>query len=202
MQEPTFPQPLTLEQAIGKLSEQVHQEMRLQLEQRIKSNPKPTEQELVMGTFLEELEPQVREALTIMYEKGYQTCSSGFYGTITQAIDGYFKLDVDTISRIQALGARVEATNDYSYIKFETDTADIEAMRAKWIQIAQALPHTGKPAFYNRTHGAELFQGEYADDPFELERITLERELAHGYFLPEEKEGMERRVDELRAMKT
>ncbi|MDD4989499.1 MAG: hypothetical protein PHV42_03690, partial [Candidatus Pacebacteria bacterium] len=48
------------------------------LNDRLKNNPIGSEQELRMGVYLEELEPQVREAVSELEKRGWLTFESGF----------------------------------------------------------------------------------------------------------------------------
>jgi hypothetical protein len=87
-----------LRQKFKQLRRQVHESMRAEEDVRLRENPKPTEEELYMGAFVEWLEPQVRAAVVEMNRKGYATQSSGFHGTECeiQAIDGIFTIDEET----------------------------------------------------------------------------------------------------------
>jgi hypothetical protein len=44
-------------------------------------NWQPTAMELELDAYEEEIEPQVWQALVVLHEKGYESFSSGFYGT-------------------------------------------------------------------------------------------------------------------------
>jgi hypothetical protein len=70
----------TLHQQFTRLRRQVHVSMKVEEQIRLKENPKPSEEELHMGAFKEWLEPQVRDAMSMMFKKGYATQSSGFDG--------------------------------------------------------------------------------------------------------------------------
>lgn len=84
-----------LRQNLRKFRKHVHESMRAEEEVRLREKPKPTEEELYMGAFVEWLEPQVRAAVVEMNRKGYATQSSGFHSTDCemQAIDGLFTID-------------------------------------------------------------------------------------------------------------
>ncbi|MEM4271050.1 MAG: hypothetical protein QXO70_03075 [Candidatus Pacearchaeota archaeon] len=69
-----------------KMSNAVHLQMRENFKKRILINPEPTEEEWEMGVYIEEIEPQVIEAVRIMRKKGYDTYESGFYGPEKQRI--------------------------------------------------------------------------------------------------------------------
>lgn len=194
-----MPGPVNLEKGMEELRERIHREMRVELEGRLKKNPKPSEQELVMGAFQEELEPQVREALTIMYQKGYSTSSSGFYGGGMQAIDGEFILNADTVTQLKVFGVQVESVNNYyTFLKFQSTAADQEVIRQQAVRIAKALPDQEMPAFYSRSLAGEEFRAQYGD-PLEVKRMQLERRLALGYLFDDTKEKLERNLEEVRA---
>ncbi|MSR85517.1 hypothetical protein EXS71_03745 [Candidatus Uhrbacteria bacterium] len=197
--DPKMPGPVNLEKGMEELRERIHREMRVELEGRLKKNPKPSEQELVMGAFQEELEPQVREALTIMYQKGYSTSSSGFYGGGMQAIDGEFILNADTVTQLKVFGVQVESVNNYyTFLKFQSTAADQEVIRQQAVRIAKALPDQEMPAFYSRSLAGEEFRAQYGD-PLEVKRMQLERRLALGYLFDDTKEKLERNLEEVRA---
>ncbi|HEY4034106.1 MAG TPA: hypothetical protein VGL94_09110 [Ktedonobacteraceae bacterium] len=80
------------------------------LEDRMRMNPIPTFEEYKMGTFIERIEPQVRDAVLELNRKGYSTETSGFDGggdTSYQSIGGWFTLDKDTIRRLENADVRV-----------------------------------------------------------------------------------------------
>src|SRR6266568_4972599 len=98
-----------LHQQFAQLRQRVHQSMKNEEEERLKENPRPTEEELYMGAFEEWLEPQVRGAVRVMYRKGYATQSSGFHAEQPelQIIDGYFAVDEETKGVLQQMGVEV-----------------------------------------------------------------------------------------------
>ena len=66
-----------------------HANMRLEYARRIEINPVPTREELSLGMYVENLEPQVRAAALLMRAKGYPTTASGFsHGHSTWRIIG------------------------------------------------------------------------------------------------------------------
>src|SRR5258706_2578818 len=79
--------------AFQKLRKHVHKEMQDRLNARLDAgNWQPTDFELEIDAYEEEIEPQVLGAVKTLNQKGYKTASSGFYGTHSeyQAIDGPF----------------------------------------------------------------------------------------------------------------
>lgn len=108
-------------------------------------NWQPTDVELDLDAYLEELEPQVRDAVLILNQKGYSTLSSGFYGKHAeyQSIDGFFTIDEETVQKFHALGAIVEPYEEvpgYTFIKFWPKTAELASIKAMWDSIVEVLP--------------------------------------------------------------
>jgi hypothetical protein len=174
------------ESPMAKLREQVHIEIDQSVAERLKSAPLPTDTEVMIGAYLEELEPQVRDAILVMYQKGYQTESSGFYlrdNDEAQVIDGYFDIDEETEEKLKGIGVRVVrgTMGDRTAIEFTPETADIGAMKRKWDEIAAVLPDRGTPAF--SSGGSE----QWLDRP-DLRKFFIERRLALQPLTPEERE--------------
>jgi hypothetical protein len=84
--------------------------------------PQYTAEEKKLECYLQELEPQVREAVRILNQKGYHTTNSGFMWHLNvllgisepsneeleyQYIEGHFKLDPQTIAQLSAIGVEV-----------------------------------------------------------------------------------------------
>jgi hypothetical protein len=152
----------------------------------------------MIGAYLNELEPQVRDVILEFYKKGYQTESSGFYevgGKRVQAIDGYFEIDEETGRKLEALGAKVERMETHdgavqTKIYFEPDSPDLAAIAKKWHEIADALPALGIPAY---SQGGS----EHWLDRNDIQKYFIERRYEMGAFKPEEKELVEKRIKEL-----
>lgn len=91
--------------------------MRSVYDHRIATDPTPTPQEISLGMYVENLEPQVRDATLSMREKGYQTSASGFFnGDITWRIIGIDGEDVPLgtyASTIDTINKRAQ-TMDFS----------------------------------------------------------------------------------------
>lgn len=144
-----------------RLREETIAQMKREKEQRLQTNPQPTETELALGVFLEDLEPQVRDALVTMNRKGYSTNSSGFggyYGQL-QVIEGAFTLDEDTKARLQDMEVEVVEQRAwgrmFSNLEFSPDEPDLAQMKQRWDQIAALLPDRGAPAL-SWPHGDEF----------------------------------------------
>jgi hypothetical protein len=164
---------------LNKLREDIHTQMEEDVKKRLETNPNPTEDELRAAAFVEWIEPQARDAVREMNRKGYATKSSGFYGpdNSLQAIDGYFFVDHETKTRIEALGAEVLTGEGIGVpmnklirqIRFTPDSADAESIKARWNAIADLLPvrNEGPRAICDR---AEEFREEYAPDHPSLQK--------------------------------
>jgi hypothetical protein len=176
----------------------IHEEAEKKIKERLERNPMPTDEEVMIGAYLDELEPQVRDAILEFYKKGYQTESSGFYEVgdrRVQAIDGYFEIDEPTEKKLNALGAKVERTETYdgtiqTKIYFEPESPDLTAITAKWHEIADVLPDLGKPAY---AQGGS----EHWLDRNDIQKYFIQRRYNMGAFKPEEKELVEKRLKEL-----
>jgi hypothetical protein len=130
-----------LTRQMSALRKQVHDEIDKELDERVRINPYPTDREVVMGAFREQLETQVRDALEIMNDKGYQTCSSGFYGNNRQVIDGDFTIDESTESMLNNIGVSIKRTRSgYTSIEFSPTTTSLVDIKEKWDEIARLLP--------------------------------------------------------------
>src|ERR1700726_299434 len=135
-----------LRQRFKELREQVHESMKAEEAVRLRENPKPTEEELYMGAFVEWLEPQVRTALVEMNRKGYATQSSGFHGTDceVQAIDGLFTVDDDTKSVLSQMGVEVLRGADIgtpknklvTMLRFRAKDPSIDKIKERWDAVA------------------------------------------------------------------
>lgn len=141
----------------------------------------PTEEELVLGTFLEDIELQAREAVQEMNRKGYCTWSSGFYGRKSewQGIDGPFVLDKETIKKLRAMGAVVRVKKfwrvNYTDILFKPKTPDTQAIGRMWAKIMAIIPKKKKLAPLAMTYGAVQFRAFFSKDLNQPEILRLER---------------------------
>ena len=158
---------------------------------RIKKNPVPTDIELRIGAFVEMLEPQVREAVITMNQKGYSTESSGFAGAKgnLQVIDGYYRLDPATKEQLENQGVemkyghihdQVDSDKNYTAIQFHPSKPDAELIRKKWNEIVKLLPQKDNSNVVAYSGGAENFRKKYAPDRTDIELLALEKRIALG----------------------
>jgi len=190
------------------LRERTHEEIEAETKKRIRENPEPIEEEIMVGAFREMIEPQVRDALFEFYRKGYSTASSGFggeYGEL-QCIDGYFEIDEKTKRKLEALDVKVLKGKDvgmpyqsehYTFIHFDPERPDLNEIKKKWDAIAALLPQRKEPAQPSISGGAEDFRKQYAANRTDIEKIVLQKRLALEESSPEVEEEMRQRLEEL-----
>lgn len=80
-----------------------------QTAERIRTDPIPTPVEDDLGAFVEMLEPQVREAVLLLHERGYTTESSGFGGSKDPGLQkmtlhSNYSIDNKTREQLAAMG--------------------------------------------------------------------------------------------------
>jgi hypothetical protein len=178
-----------LAQQFSRLRQATHESMRIEEERRLKESPEPTQQELYMGAFKEWLEPQVRDAIVVMYQKGYATQSSGFDGMRCelQSLDGNFDVDYNTETVLRRIGVEVLRGPDLglpknkliTILRFRARSPDISVIKQQWDRIAAILPQKAlPPGILPICDRAEEFRLEYAPRHPSLDTV---REKYHAY---------------------
>lgn len=158
--------------------------------ERITTNPVPTEVELQIGAFAEEMEPQVRAAVLEMNRKGYATESSGFAGEHgeLQMVDGYFEIDEHTKALLADHNVHVLKGPDlgfpywdmrYTFVQFAPPRPDLEHIKKTWDEVANLLPAQEEIAV-SITGAAEDFRKQYAPERTDIEKLALQKMLALG----------------------
>jgi len=123
---------------------------------RVQHTPFPTNEELALGTYLEFIEPQVRDAVLMLRAKGYRTISSGF-GSLKhdeQAI--VFQRDElqacafssDELNRLTEQGVECLILHEGAYdILSLVPKRPIDMVQWKtiWDRVASYLPARGEP---------------------------------------------------------
>lgn len=187
---------------------EAHEQVDRETLARIRENPIPTEEEILVGAFREMIEPQVRDALFEFNRKGYSTESSGFYGAVgeMQCIDGYFEVDDETKARIEELSGQVLKGKDvgmpgqheqYTYIRFYPKHARSEEIKAIWDSIAALLPDRGTPAQPSISGASDDFRNTYAKNRLDVEKAVLQKILGLDESDPETTQKMRTRLIEL-----
>lgn len=163
---------------------------------RLKTNPWPTDEELAMGSFIEEVEPQVRHAVAEMRRKGYETWSSGFYDARrrscgAQVIDGRFYINKKTRTKIAALNGTIPGAKNigsetgrhfgfvYSGIFFEPANADLNEIKNIWDKIVAVLPDKNRPATVSPNVGSQRFRDHFIPN-FRHRLLYIERYYTSG----------------------
>jgi len=174
-----------------KLREEVVAQTDRDFEKRAEENPTPTDLEVRIGTFIEGLESQVRNAVITMAEKGYSTESSGFYGVHgeIQQIDGNFSIDTETKKALSTLGAYVKNAKElgfpglgtaYSGIGFYPATPDLKDITETWDRIVTALPQKDPTSTVSVSGASADFRTKYAHDRPDIELLALKKNIAEG----------------------
>ena len=185
------------------LRKEAHSISGAELKERLEKNPIPTDSEIVIGAYFEEIEPQVRAVVRIMNAKGYATESSGFWGSpekMIQQVDGFFEVELDdeTKHKLLNLGCEIKSDpNSWNYIRFTVaEGDDLRKIESKWLKIAEILPDLGHPGFYSRSGGSDDFRAKIPDQK-RVEKVLLERQLASGNYHPSYEERLRSRLKEL-----
>ncbi len=147
----------------GQLRDGVYKGMYSELQGRVATNPTPTEQEMQMGTYKEGIEPQARDAVMTMRDKGYNTLSSGFENQEGgQGINFDVPLSDGTVRLLRQhgfeLGTALFRDTDNpargtwrdesaAHITFKPENPmDLSAIQSKWDELASILPDLGQQA--------------------------------------------------------
>lgn len=135
----------------------------LDVKRRKVKNPHPDKIESVLGFFIEELEPQVRQAILELNRKGYSTDSSGFMNnSCDQMIEGDFQLDEKTTKRLNEVGVQVETNpSGYTRLQFSPPEANLSKIKRQWNKIISLIPNKNEIASVSMTRNAREFRTEY-----------------------------------------
>ncbi len=140
--------------------ERAFNESREQLLQRLEQQAQfpPTETEKRIGAYKEMLEPQVREALVILVEKGYVTIDSGYSPKEVSKGTQYigFKKEMINESLLPLIRERVsegsitptissDERSDY-LILTPTQFFSLEEWKVIWDSVADVFPEKNEPA--------------------------------------------------------
>lgn len=118
------------------------------LQERMQTNPVPTQQELGMGAFVEEIQPQAREAVLLMRQKGYDignVLHAGFKGESHdhQGMTFQTPLSHGEESLLGENGFVIEGGQLSFKPENPTDLGEIKGM---WDWLAGSLSDLGEPA--------------------------------------------------------
>lgn len=146
-----------------RLKYKVQRKVEIEIKRRQKENSHPNKIELILGLFIEKIEPQVRQAIIAMNKKGYSTDKSGFMDNpCDQMIEGDFQLDEKTKRVLKTLGVQVETNpSGYTRLQFSPREADIAKIKRQWNKIVSLLPNKNQTASISMTREARDFRQEY-----------------------------------------
>lgn len=166
----------------GALRRLVHAQCLASLARRMKRGPlRATARDIELGSYAEDLEPQIADAVLEMNRKGYCTWSSGFYGKNSdiQGIDGPFTLDATTVARLKELGVKVVIEKffgrNYTDITFHPKVPDTRRIKREWAKVISRIPAKGYPAILSDTLGAAIFAGQSPSVLRKAKILRLER---------------------------
>ncbi len=115
------------------------------IDKRKKESPQKTNQEQKLGIYLEQLEPQVKDAVLKLQEKGYKTYESGFKLFGDQMIgfsEEYFKnseILKNLQNELKKENINLEIKYDHINISFKKFYS-VKEMKEVWDRIADGLP--------------------------------------------------------------
>lgn len=157
------PEQIELFRTFAELRKSTLEQTRQEVEERVKRNPRATQEELSLGAYWETIEPQVRSAVLNLRQKGYTTYESGFYGFNSQKISFKedhlkgFELSQDLAQELQKRGIDVKIKPNS--ISFSAGRfLEIDELRKIWDQLESALPDLEKPAEPSSLQAAENFR--------------------------------------------
>ena len=132
--------------------------------ERKKNNPMATEEELSLGAYIENIEPQVREAVLCIRKKGYNTFESGFTGEgdeqMISIMNGSFEgfsISEEQRKKLKSKGVEIEIEDKSITLSLEKEMT-VPEIKKIWDEIAEALPDLGKPAEPNTISAGESFR--------------------------------------------
>lgn len=125
--------------------------MKIEYERRLAENPEPTADELSLGIHIEKIEPQVREAVLSLRNKGYSPYYSGFEDWAEEQVvrlEGD-SLSVDDIEKLSSAlserGAVLKVAPDEISFKMERE-ASLPELKEIWDIIVAAVVDLGHRA--------------------------------------------------------
>lgn len=142
----------------AQLRKSTHSSMKRELDQRIIQEPRGTEAEKSLGLYREMIEPQVRQALFRLREKGYNTQQSGFGGPegeqMIELSDEGFKnvrCTDEFKGQLLARGATIDVTPKQIILRF-VEKLPIEKLEEIWNIVETQIPSLGVPAKKTNNH--------------------------------------------------
>lgn len=147
----------------AELRKEVHEDMEENLSKRKEENPEASEEELELGAYKEAIEPQMRDPVFTLRDKGYNTLSSGFGGPGVQQLvfeknDYLEKFDQKKLKREMAEKG-VELELGPGQINFLCqEKMPVEDLKEVWDTIAERLPEIDKGTKKSKISAAKRFR--------------------------------------------
>ena len=166
------PEKLQLFSDFAKLRNKTIQGMEKEIEKRQESRSEPAPEELYMGAYIEQIEPQVRETVLNLRNKGYNTYESGFADFDSQRISFNedhlkdFQLPQELKDELQQEGVEVILESDSIELRFK-EFKSSEEIKKIWQKVEQALPNLGQEAEPNKIKAAEVFRQKHSKPKYE-----------------------------------
>lgn len=150
----------------AKLRKNTIEQKEKEIKIREEGNPIPTEEEINLGCYIEQIEPQVRDAVLNLQRKGYTSYESGFAEFKKQNIGfekKYFKnfqLLPDLANQLELQGVIIKI--DPEYLSFTCNRVlTLEELKQIWNKIESAVPDLHQPAEQNNLPAAESFRNKW-----------------------------------------
>ncbi len=147
----------------ARLRSETLKKMDKEVAERRARNPKASDEELDMGAYIEQIEPQVREAVLILRRKGYNAYLSGFSDFDSQAISFTGERLRDFIvpeklrDELRMRDAELIVEPGAVKIRFSRFHG-LEEIGEMWDKVAHALPPLGREAALAKIRSAETFR--------------------------------------------
>jgi hypothetical protein len=150
---------------LASLKKEVDKKRKSALKKRITNNPYISNEEYILGAFIEMYEPHLKEIVKELLVKGYiLDKSSGFGGKCFeyQTISGYFTIDYVLKNKIEKEGVKIRDGKYFKQLIFWPEKAELKDIIKKWREIVQILPKK-KDVENNpiRSYSTEEFRRKY-----------------------------------------
>lgn len=171
------------------LREEILQSSHREVEHRLQTNPIPTELEMILGAFVEDLEYPVREAVVNLTRKGYTTLSSGFFGKESrlQALEilgdkyGDIGISDEVCAEVEKIGVKMVASRFVTQIIFEPRNASTDEIKQKWDEIVGLFPDKGILPVPSHSVGSVDFREKYSGRK-RIKIMDIQHGLQAGYY--------------------
>jgi hypothetical protein len=151
----------------AQLRHETHIKMEQDLAKRQAVDQKASEQELDLGAYIEQIEPQVRETVLELRQKGYTTHTSGFSGFDSQKISfteehlKNYTIPPSLSEEFEKIDANIIVEPRSIEIKFGR-YHDLDEIRILWKKVAASLPSLGGPARPNQIRSGKMFREKHS----------------------------------------